>query len=99
MTQTPDRIWINTTYIDSRSTTPVLPRNIGTSEQSLSLADDVQYLLATPLRVAAPDMLEALEQLVIEYDEVDLVCAEPAPLTAAVLAARAAIAKATGKPK
>lgn len=43
---------------------------------------------------SARDTLEALEQLLIEYDEVDLAAAEPPSFTAAVNAARAAIAKA-----
>ena len=49
------------------------------------------------LIAAAPDLLEALEQLVIEYDDVELADAEPSSLTAAFNAARAAIAKAKGK--
>jgi hypothetical protein len=89
MTQTPDRIWINTSYIDSRSTIPVLPCNIGTSEQSLSLADEAQYLLATPTREASLDMLEALRmaQLWLSVDgrfDMQVI--------------NAAIAKATGEP-
>ena len=49
------------------------------------------------LIAAAPDLLEALEQLVIEYDDVELANAEPSSLTAAFNAARAAIAKAKGE--
>jgi hypothetical protein len=96
MTHTPDRIWINTSYIDSRSTIPVLPCNIGTSEQSLSLADEAQYLLATPAREAAPDMLEALEEIradcVARADAKGLV-----PIGASAwIQLESAIAKATG---
>ena len=46
------------------------------------------------LIAASPCLLEALEQLVIEYDDVELADAEPSSLTAAFNAARAAIAKA-----
>jgi len=49
---------------------------------------------AAEAKVAA--LVEALEQLVIEYDEVDLANAEPKSLTDAVSAARAAIAAAKG---
>ena len=38
---------------------------------------------------------EALEQFLIEYDEVDLADAEPSSLTAAVLSARAALKEET----
>ena len=49
------------------------------------------------LIAAAPELLEALEEFEAEYDKVDLAKAEPPELTAAVLAARAAIAKAKGE--
>jgi hypothetical protein len=93
MTQTPDRIWINTRYIGSPSTIPVLPCNIGTSEQSLSLSDDTQYLLSTPAREAAPDMLEALleaKRMLLHYGTRD---------AGGIAQIDAAIAKATGEPK
>ena len=48
------------------------------------------------LIAAAPDMAEALDRLLTEYDAVDLAAAEPPSLTAAVFAARAALAKARG---
>ena len=48
------------------------------------------------LRARVAELLEALEQLVIEYDEVDLATAEPLSFTSAVNAARAAIEKARG---
>jgi hypothetical protein len=92
MTQTPDRIWINTSYIDSRSTIPVLPCNIGTSEQSLSRSDEAQYLLATPTREAAQDMLDALleaKRMLLHYGTRD---------AGGIAQIDAAIAKATGEP-
>ena len=51
------------------------------------------------LIAAAPDLLEALEQVLIEYDDAELANAEPVTLTAAILEARAAIAKAKGQTK
>ena len=98
MTQTPDRIWINTRYIGSPSTIPVLPCNIGTSEQSLSLSDDTQYLLSTPAREAAPDMLEALQSVLAidaaNYKDYGLLRAD---IKAALNMAYDAVNKATGE--
>ena len=48
------------------------------------------------LIAAAPELLEALEQVLIEYDEVDLADHEPQSFTSAINEARAAIAKAKG---
>lgn len=48
-------------------------------------------------RLLKAEVLEALDQILIEYDEVDLSDHEPTSFTAAVNAARAAIAKAEGR--
>ena len=56
-----------------------------------------ELLANARLIAAAPELLEALEEFEAEYDKVDLAKAEPPELTAAVLAARAAIAKAKGE--
>lgn len=63
----------------------------GVSSLLLSVQQDC---ITAEKKVAA--LVEALEQLVIEYDEVDLAIAEPKSLTDAVSAARAAIAAAKG---
>ena len=66
-------------------------RNFNRDEQ-IAIQDANARLIA-----AAPELLEALEEFEAEYDKVDLAKAEPPELTAAVLAARAAIAKAKGE--
>ena len=55
-----------------------------------------ELLANARLIAAAPKLLDALEAFEAEYDKVDLTKAEPPKLTAAVFAARAAIAKAKG---
>ena len=85
----PDRIWATgNSTTGSWNATEVNPRIA--PEQTV-------YLLSTPVREAAPDMLEAL-RLAEELHQIGLLAA-PSGLARKVTEARcAAIAKATGEP-
>ena len=63
------------------------------------IVENVDTLANAKLIAAAPELLEALEQVLIEYDEVDLAYGEPQSFTSAINEARRVIAKARGEHK
>ena len=75
------------------------PRKIWAYDDGLNSPDSRSWSATVPVGPAyhhddvVRELVEAAEQMLIEYDEVDIANGEPSSLTAAVFALRAALAK------